>query len=600
MSTWYVRTATADPFLAFDMAEPLPPQEETRTLDLAMAPHCKGTAVQQVLYLDRQSRLSFRAISVQAGGSGSTIRVIWQRREVCRFSDVSLNPLHCRVQAKGFHRIVFTRIKDVQVHITGARYVASNALCGDLCERQVQAAWRTVAHPILLLPRNPICLNGSHGADTFPLEVARVELLRPWGTIFLIGLGLQLTFQVLVALAVFLCTRCRHSKESDAVPLHSCAAPRDYQTFHVGEVTPSLPVMFPEESVKYLLVFILTGWLGLHRMYRIAQHHPMDSTTLLLALVACLLLGPVFFAQDGFCFADFLREEEVSLLGPDPEVLNHLELRLLPPTGVNIAEQPARHFSYMVFLLPYYWVIMTRLTELLHCVDMFSQVTSALLWASGALLAMWLLFPTSIVIASRSHDVVLVVRQWFCVLQVWGVRRSIFVALGGQLDWGANVIHMKLRGVHPDQLMSRSVRLLWTPAAVLHFLPLLPHLLPRFPPWVDVFPAVCGQPAPPHRFPLLHWDAWMVVVQYLDMSSAARLAVTAQAFVAIFDHEAFWRQRLLDAARERWPGVSPKTQVFLLHMARREELRDCPVVTTGLVPFPTTTSVWHLQLGGEG
>ena len=76
---------------------------------------------------------------------------------------------------------------------------------------------------------------------------------------------------------------------------------------------------------------LFAGWFGLHRMYRIMHYNPTDTMTLALAIIACVILGPVFFAQDGFCFADFLREDDIVLLGPDVETLSRLEKKLQAP-----------------------------------------------------------------------------------------------------------------------------------------------------------------------------------------------------------------------------------------------------------------------------
>jgi len=585
-------------FSVFDMVRPPPAASATLRVNLSAA-HCPGDVVEQTHYLDRHSSLHFRG-STRRG----SIRVVSPCGAVCAFHGLA-GPFssRCPITSEGLHRVVYRGLDSVRVTIRKSRFLPTRALCTGACSQAVEPGWSTTSHPLLLLPQDPICVPSvdSARAQRIGDSSAAMQLTRPWGTIFLLGLLLQCLLGGSTALAVHCVTRPTPNRSPNPSP---AAITTSYRTFPPSEpqkpVSPFAQPPFDPESVKYLLVFTLVGCFGLHRMYRITRQQPNDTLTLVMATVACVLLGPIFFAQDGFCFADFLREDDVFVLGPDATTLRRLDLKLVVPSGFAVAEQPARHFSYMVFLLPYYWITVTRLTELLQCVEMFSHVAPVLWWASLLLFSLWLLSPTSTVVWSRPHDKVLVVRQWAWAVEVWGWRASVLEAANGQMDWSANVIAVRTTGVHPEKLVTYRLTFHWSTAAVLHFLPVVDRLLADLPlPPPDLFPAPGPTAWQPMR-PLLDWDLWTTVGSFMDLSTVARLAVVCRAFHGLVTDDGFWSLRLRSSRPDpRWSDIPARTQLFLQYASRRSPVEDWTILKTGLVPFATTTNVWRLPCATE-
>ena len=204
---------------------------------------------------------------------------------------------------------------------------------------------------------------------------------------------------------------------------------------------------------------------------------------MVIAAIACCILGPIFFVQDGLSFPDFLCEDNIDTISPDPEQLGILETRLANAGGkLSVAEQPVRHFSYMLFLIPLYCVVLTRVTELLGCVDLFSTVAWYLALMAAVLLLGWLLWPNVFVVWSRHHDCVLVVRQWGCLAQVWGCRASVLKDLDGVLDWTSNRVTLRTRGIHPGAVLTQRSSCYLSPLV----------LPPPFP-WLSAMVAACSR-----------------------------------------------------------------------------------------------------------
>ena len=76
------------------------------------------------------------------------------------------------------------------------------------------------------------------------------------------------------------------------------------------------------------------------------------------------MLGPLFFARDGLCFADFLYEDSIELA--TFEDLKNLEQYMATTSGIVVAEQPERNVAYAFFLSPLYWLLLIRIADLLN------------------------------------------------------------------------------------------------------------------------------------------------------------------------------------------------------------------------------------------
>ena len=441
-------------------------------------------------------------------------------------------------------------------------------------------AFSRSSKPLLLLLR-PWDLNiGCPAVALVPCQVSpSVRYRVPWGSNRLPLVQVSGAWRLSYA-SSFVCTPGRACVER----LLTCAWP------------------FQDPSCLWtLLLFVTLGWLGLHRIQRLLREHPtVDGASMVVAVLSCALLGPIFFAQDGFAFADFLHSAEVEIWDPEIEVVQRLRDKLTDETLIAFIEQPGQHLTYIFFLLPFYWLIVTRIADLLNSVDVFSQVVQQLQVASLVIFAIWVLSPSTCLCWCEAADVVLILRHWAFHITAHALRPSLMVKVRAELCWRGNAIALRTPGVPPQRLVVSLSRWAFAPHCCLHFVPSVYTFLEHLQPPGDVLPDSYAQQLQGGDFPLLWWDTWLSVANFLPLRDVPSFVLTGKAFASLSLSQRFWEHRIPpseSAPEAQAPAPesrSLRTQCYMHHCKQSVPI-ESGILTTGLLPYPITTTIWNLR-----
>eukprot|EP00667_Euglena_gracilis_P008575 EG_transcript_8682 len=381
---------------------------------------CRKGYDREALYLNRGAHLHFQGVAAP----GASIEVARSHEDpVCLGTHLSASfSLRCRVLHTGLYNVTYHQLRRLNLTISNFLYSAANRpLCHGPCSIPLNWSWAATYHRMVVVPHVLACVSDRGvPCDSRCLEAgffqAATHFVIDWQLISTLCLVLQLGLGS-VLLAVLWPHLRRASSRPPGRLLGRSPGP-SYRTFADQEVCAGLPPLFEEaEAARCLAAFVLFGFLGVHRIYRILQDPQLSRSSKALDCLLVFMLGPLFFARDGLCFADFLYEDLIELA--TVEELKSLELHMANHDSVVVAEQPERNVAYAFFLSPLYWLLLIRVADLCNGNMMGDQVYLSLLGCGLAIFVLWMLSPSSFIVWSGRHGRLIIARQWLCTLQVW-------------------------------------------------------------------------------------------------------------------------------------------------------------------------------------